>query len=126
MKGARLTPVGAVCIVGVVVGVLLLILGSTTVVQVIGLVIALCALLPILGGGLPASKRMAAFARPQMDHDIELVAGPQQDESEAEYIAETPEARASVWEHEEELYHEKQEREAHEREERQHKGEQQA
>jgi hypothetical protein len=122
MNGARLTPVGAVCIVALVVGVLLLILGSTTVVQVIGVVIALLALLPMLGSGLPASKRMAAFARPQMDHDIELIAGPQQDESEAQYIAEAPDARESVWEHEKQLYHEKEEREAHEH---QHEGEHQ-
>lgn len=124
MTKSGLTALGVAAVVALIVGLLLLFLGSTSVVQVIGLVIALLALLAMLGG-IPASKRMAAVARPQMDHDITAIGGPAEPGPDPEYVAANPEAPDSVWEHEEALYHEKQEREQHEHEERESHGDQQ-
>jgi hypothetical protein len=109
MKG-RITPVGVVVLAGLVAGILLLILGSTTVVQVIGAVIILCAILLVLAGQT-GSSRLAAYARPQMDHDISMMAPGPVSEPAPEYIEEAPDAPESVWEHEGELYREKEQRE---------------
>ena len=69
MKGRTLTPIGIIAVVLLVVGLLLLILASSTVLKVIGVVIACVALLGFLGGQ-PASQRMAGFARPAMKDNI--------------------------------------------------------
>jgi hypothetical protein len=108
MKG-RITPVGVVVLVAVAAGVLLLILGSTTVVQVIGVAIILCAILLVLAGQT-GSQRLAAYARPQMDRDISMLGSPVS-EPAPEYIEKAPDAPEDAWEHERELYREKQERE---------------
>ncbi len=109
MKG-RLTPVGVVVLVAVAAGILLLILGSTTVVQVIGAAIILCAILLVLAGQT-GSSRLAAYARPQMDRDISMMAPGPEREPDPEYIQDAPDAPDSVWEHERELYGDKEERE---------------
>lgn len=105
----KLTPVGAVAVLSVVIGLLLLILGGSTVIQVIGIALICAGLLGFLGGQ-PRSQRMAGFARPGMKQNISSMAIPAS-EPAPEYVADNPEAPDSVWDHERELYHEKEERE---------------
>jgi hypothetical protein len=110
MKGRTLTPIGIIAVVLLVVGLLLLILASSVVLKVIGVVIACVALLGFLGGQ-PASQRMAGFARPAMKDNISEMGVGHMDEPAPEYIEAAPEAPDSVWEHEKQLYEEKAEHE---------------
>ena len=110
MKGRALSGVGIAAVVIIVVGVLLLILGSTTVVQVIGVALICIGLLGFLGGQ-PASQRLGAYARPAMKDNISNVDPVQHVDPEPERVDLNPEAPDSVWEHERELYREKAEHE---------------
>lgn len=106
----KLSGVGVAAAVIIVVGVLLLILGSSTAVQVIGIVLICIGLLGFLGGQ-PASQRLAGFARPAMKDNISNIDPIQVSEPEPERVDLNPEAPDSVWEHEKELYREKAEHE---------------
>jgi hypothetical protein len=106
----KLSGVGVAAVVIIVVGVLLLILGSSTVVQVIGIALICIGLLGFLGGQ-PASQRLAGYARPAMKDNISSVNPVQVADPEPERVDLNPEAPDSVWEHERELYREKAEHE---------------
>lgn len=110
MKGRSLTPVGVVFLLVIIAGILLIILGSTTVIQVVGIALVLIAILLVLAGQT-SSSRLAAYARPQMDHDISMMSTGPVSQPDPQYIEDSPEAPSSAWEHEKELYREKEERE---------------
>lgn len=111
MKGqSRLTPLGIAAVVLLVVGVLLLILGSGVVIKVIGVVLICVALLGFLGGQ-PASQRLAGFARPAMKDNISNVDPIHMTDPDPERVDLNPEAPDSVWDHERQLYREKAEHE---------------
>jgi hypothetical protein len=111
MTGRKLSGVGIAAVVIIVIGILLLIFGGSTVVQVIGIALICIGLLGFLGGQ-PASQRMAGFARPAMKQDINVFTDPlQTTEPAPEPVDSNPEAPDSVWEHEKELYREKAEHE---------------
>jgi hypothetical protein len=110
MKGRTLSGVGIAAVVIIVVGVLLLILGSTTVVQVIGVALICIGLLGFLGGQ-PASQRLAGYARPAMKDNISNMDPVHVADPEPERVELNPEAPDSVWDHEKQLYREKAEHE---------------
>lgn len=110
MKGRRLTGIGIAAVVIIVIGILLLILGGSTVVRVIGIALICIGLLGFLGGQ-PASARMAGFARPAMKQDISDMGVGHMDTPDPELAESNPEAADSVWDHERQLYREKAEHE---------------
>ncbi len=111
MKGRSLSGVGIAAVVIIVIGILLLILGSSTVVQVIGIALICIGLLGFLGGQ-PASQRLAGYARPGMKDNIDVFVDPLQTSAPApETVDSNPEAPDSVWDHEKQLYREKAEHE---------------
>jgi hypothetical protein len=106
----KLSGVGVAAVVIIVIGLLLLIFGSTTVVQVIGIALICIGLLGFLGGQ-PASQRLAGFARPAMKDNISNVDPAHVAEPTPDYVESNPEASDSAWEHEKQLYREKAEHE---------------
>lgn len=104
-RGARVAPVLAGVVV-LAVGLVLLFVGSSSGVQIAGLVVAVLAGAYLLVGPLASSGVGMAWVNPR------LTAGrpgrdSEHDASGAEYVEENPPATEQDWEHERELYERK-------------------